>query len=113
MKIAVIGASGFVGTNLVNRLLHTGHSIRCVVHRKEPCIIENDRVEFVKADIHNLDSLVNAFKGVDILYHLVGIIAETPTLTFEKTVIQGTKKLVQACQEIGVERIIYISYLAI
>jgi NADH dehydrogenase len=55
--------------------------------------------------------MLTAFSGVDMIYHLVGIIAETRELTFEKTVAQGTANLIKAARECGVRKIIYLSAL--
>jgi NADH dehydrogenase len=110
LKIAVTGASGFVGRNLIDLLKQTNHDIRALIHRSKIESPEN-KLEFVSADVHDLDTLINALKGVDVVYHLVGIIAETRRLTFEKTVTGGTKNLVEACARCGVGKIIYLSAL--
>jgi NADH dehydrogenase len=68
-----------------------------------------ESVEIVGGDVHDRESMNVAFESVDVVYHLVGIIAETRTLTFDKTVAEGTKNVVAACLETGVKRIVYLS----
>ncbi len=111
MKIAITGASGFVGSYLVTSLLNQNHKLNLLTHKKEPSFNQDKNINIFTGDIHNQDSLQNFLKDVDVVYHLVGIIAETGTLTFKKTVIQGTKNLVVACQKNDVKKIIYLSAL--
>ncbi|MEW5923633.1 MAG: complex I NDUFA9 subunit family protein [Candidatus Zixiibacteriota bacterium] len=109
MKIAVTGASGFIGRNLVAELSRRGHSLRLLSHRKRPLTEAGRSIEVVEANVHDSDSLSQAFKNIDVVYHLVGIIAETKQLTFDKTVVAGTYNVVSACKERGVKRLIYLS----
>jgi len=111
LKIAITGASGFVGRHLVASLAETEHHLRLLIHRKHIESVSGDKIETVFGDVHNSDSLDKAFEGVDAVYHLVGIIAETGQLTFEKTVTAGTKNVVAACLQNNVRHIIYLSAL--
>ncbi len=111
MKIAVTGAAGFVGRNLLRELRRDGHEITALYHRNPPPPEFADKINWIKADIHDVASLKTALAGMDIVYHLVGIIAETKTLTFEKTVIGGTRNLIEACLAENIKRIIYLSSL--
>ena len=109
MKIAVTGAFGFIGQNLVAELSRRGYSLRLLSHRKRPMTETGRSVEVVEANVHDSDSLSKAFKNIDMVFHLVGIIAETRQLTFDKTVVAGTYNVVSACREQGVKRLIYLS----
>lgn len=100
-----------MGRNLVDSLAETNHSLRLIVHKKKPAWLPDTAIESVDGDVHDLDSLVAAFKEMDVVYHLVGIIAETRELTFERTVVGGTINVVKACKYCGVKRIIYLSAL--
>ena len=111
MKIAITGASGFVGGNLVKALLQTDHQIVSLVHRKKPEYIGLNNIRSLEIDINNFESLNEALKDIDIVFHLVGIIVETKSQTFIKTVINGTKNIVAACQKNNVKKIIYLSAL--
>lgn len=111
MKIAVTGAFGFVGSNLIRALIPTSHNIRALVHRRRPESVDSAKVEIVEADVHDRNSLISAFNGIDAVYHLVGIITETRKLSFEKTVVEGTANVVEACRHNGVRKVIYLSAL--
>ena len=75
MKIAITGASGFVGQHLVASLTKAGHDLRLLIHKKQTDRASSKNIETVIGDIHNADSLVQAYKNVEVVYHLVGIIA--------------------------------------
>jgi len=111
LKIAVTGASGFVGSHLVKALAPTEHSLKALYHKKAADQKSNENIDIVFADVHDLDSLNHAFENINVVYHLVGIIAETRRLTFDKTVINGTNNVVAACLKNNVKHIIYLSAL--
>jgi UDP-glucose 4-epimerase len=67
MKIIITGGSGFIGSHLTDVLLHHRHEV-LIYDLDEPHYGQS--CESVKADVNNLDSLVNASKGFDIIYHL-------------------------------------------
>ena len=111
MKVAVTGGTGFIGQNLVRTLSESGHRVSVISRRGGAREGEGENVVYVKGDVHDVESLKSALEGIEVVYHLVGIIAETKTLTFEKTVIGGTKNLIAACRLNGVKKIIYLSAL--
>ena len=71
--------------------------------RKEP--------RWIKVNIHDINSIKPALANVSVIYHLIGIIAETRTLSFEQTMIRGTRNLIDAGRSSGVRKIIYLSAL--
>lgn len=111
MKLAVIGGTGFIGRGLLRALADSSHEV-VIVSRKPPENIPSAKnFHFAAGDIHDVKSLEKAFIDAQAVYHLVGIIAETRQLTFEKTVIQGARNLVSAACKCGVKKIIYLSAL--
>lgn len=109
MNVAVTGGTGFVGRNLVDRLGAEEHNVTVLTHQASGKGVLSDKVRFVPGSIDEVESLRAAFDGADAVYHLVGIIAETKTKTFEKTVVKGTANVVEACQKSGVKKLIYLS----
>jgi NADH dehydrogenase len=110
VRIAVTGATGFVGRNLVNRLLDEKHEITVLTHRRSGELFGNN-VRAVQGSVDRVSEMVAAFRGADLVFHLVGILTETRENTFEKTVAQGTENVVGACEEARVNRIVYLSAL--
>ncbi len=111
MKVAVTGATGFVGRHLVQALLDAGHEVIAIRHRKplEDGAETSDRLETRQGSVHERGSLVTAFAGAEAVVHLVGIIVETKTNTFDKTVVEGTRNVVAAAAEAGVRHLVYQS----
>jgi NADH dehydrogenase len=111
VKIAVTGASGFVGSHLVKRLVKDNREITALSHHNSFHNNSYGSINIVRGSVEDVDSMISAFRGVDVVIHLVGIIVETKEKTFDKTVFQGTINLVSAAKITGVKKIIYLSAL--
>jgi NADH dehydrogenase len=111
VKVAVTGGTGFVGRHLVNRLLKDNHEITVLTHLKSADNLFASKVRLVSGSVDSTAEMVPAFQGAAMVFHLIGIIAETRTKTFEKTVAQGTRNVMTACREAGVKKIFYLSAL--
>jgi dihydroflavonol-4-reductase len=110
MTVVVTGAAGHVGANLVRALIEQRRPVRCLVHlNSRP--IDGLAVEKVSGDISDPDSLYQAFRGADVVYHLAARISlsmnDWPTL--ETTNVEGTRHVVAACLRAGVRRLVYFS----
>jgi nucleoside-diphosphate-sugar epimerase len=110
--VAVLGGSGFIGSHLVLNLLHLGYRLRLLINSTNPDLVSpTGRIETIRGSIEDEQALKNCFTGCHIVYHLVGLIAETRTKTFQKTVVEGTGHVVAAAHASGVRKIIYLSAL--
>jgi uncharacterized protein YbjT (DUF2867 family) len=109
---AVLGSSGFIGTYLTLELLKAGYHVHLLSHKINPDFVSvRGRVTTVSGAIEDEDSLIRCFTGCRTVFHLVGIIAETRDKTFQRTVADGTAKVVAAAKKCGVQKIIYLSAL--
>ena len=108
--IAVTGAAGHVGANLVRALLRRGHQVRALVHHDRRALQGLD-VEVVQADVSDFNSLVRAFTGVSLVYHAAGYISvSTGDWESLKAInILGTRNVIDACLHCGVQRLVYFS----
>jgi NADH dehydrogenase len=117
MKVLVTGATGFVGREVVRELHARGHSIRALVRSSTSpgtrTLIERYQVESAAGDIQQPDTLPRAMAGVDAVIHLVGIISEVGTQTFENVHQRGTENVVRATQKAGVKRFVQMSALGV
>lgn len=110
MIVAVTGASGHIGTNLVRAMLERGWHVRALVraHRQA---IDGLAVEEVDGDIRSPESLDRAFRGAAVVYHLAGHISlyanEWPLLHSVNVI--GTRNVVEACILCGVQRLVHFS----
>jgi uncharacterized protein YbjT (DUF2867 family) len=115
MKILVTGATGFVGREVLRQLHAAGHEARVLVRDTKAAA---DRLpqpscvtEFHRGDVTDLRSLTGAARGCDAVIHLVGIISEAGSTTFERLHVEATRNLAASTQADGVTRFIHMSAL--
>lgn len=111
MNILITGGSGFIGTRLIDELLKEDNKIKIydkVKSEKYPelCILD---------DVRNQEGLINACKGVDIIYNLAAEHADnvTPLSLYEDVNVGGAKNIVKAAKENNIKKIIFTSSVAI
>lgn len=104
MKIAIIGASGFVGTSLLNELGNRNHSITAIARNPKKEQIENRKWE--KADVTNIEELARAISGHDIVISAFNAGWQNPNLYDD--FIAGSKKIQEAVKKSGIKRLIVI-----
>ena len=109
-RIAITGASGFVGKNLRN-FLHKNKINVLGVSRKN----FHKHTSEVKITSTNLleSKLQTKLKNYDVLVHLIGIGRESPKSTFEEINLNLTKNVIKACKNAGIKKIIFISGLGV
>ena len=109
MLMAITGASGFVGLNLVQHLLDQGHKVRAIDRLPNPRL-NRPGVSFVEGDVLDAGSMRRALKGVDRVFHLVAKI----TLAAEDEVAwtlntKGVRTVAEAALAAGVKRMVQCS----
>ncbi len=116
MKYLVTGGAGFIGSNLVNRLIDEGHEVVVIDNESSDChesFYWNEKAENYKYDICDYDKIFPLFEGVDTVFHIaaqarIQICIQNPT-TAAKTNVYGTSCVLQAAKENGVRRLVYSS----
>lgn len=97
-RALVTGATGFIGRHLVERLAKDGTDVRCLVHQNEQAgRLPVPGVELVRGNVTVLDSLVEAVRGVDIVYHLAGRTLALSAGEFHQVNAEGSRNLAAAC----------------
>ena len=96
-KIVLIGASGFVGSALLNEALNRGFEVTAVVRHPEKIKIENENLKVVKADVSALDEVAAVCKGADAVISAFNPGWNNPdiydeTIKVYLTIIDGVKK---------------------
>lgn len=110
--VVVTGATGHIGNALVRELVAHGEKVRALVLPQEPVSsIEGLGIDLVYGDVRDYRSLVRAFFGAEVVYHLAGIVAiGTGKKRLLKEVnVDGTRNVVNACMDLGISRLVYAS----
>jgi nucleoside-diphosphate-sugar epimerase len=107
-RIAITGGTGFVGIHTTKALLRAGHEVRLVARgqRRSP---RPPGAESVRGDVVSGRGLVEAFTGCDTVFHLVAVIREKGSQTFDAVNAQGTKNAVDAARQARVGHFIQMS----
>ncbi|WP_376710073.1 NAD(P)-dependent oxidoreductase [Pseudochrobactrum lubricantis] len=104
-KIAIIGASGYVGTALLNEAVKRGHQASALVRHPEK-ITANANVTAVKVDVLDTDGLAALLKGHDLV-----ISAYNPgwqEADIRNIHIKGSKSITEAVKKAGIKRLIAV-----
>jgi len=115
LNILVTGATGFLGQNLVPRLTSLGHRVRTFARSKSlPSGLAKLDLEHCNGDITNFEQVSSAVNGMDIVYHLAGLVSYKKR-DFDKahaTNVLGTRNVMQASLVANVSRVIHTSSVA-
>lgn len=110
--IFVTGATGFIGTKLVNELIRQGHTVHALTRatsNREG--LAHERIKLVQGDIRNLDSLITGMKGCTHVFHLAAYAknwAKDKSVFFNQNVI-GMRNVFEAAKINNVERVTFTS----
>jgi NADH dehydrogenase len=105
-RVAVTGAAGFVGKSLVPELLGAGHEVRALVHDRTSNV---PGAEVRRGDVRDSAGIHALVEGCTAVIHLAPGLRATPDL--ETTIVEGTKTVVAAAREAGVQRVVVLSCL--
>ncbi len=115
----VTGGAGFIGSNLCDAIIELGYTVRCLDNLSTgnydniAHLEGNDRFTFIKGDIRDLDTCMDACKGVDYVLNQaawgsVPRSIEMPLL-YEEINIRGTLNMMEAARQNGVKKFVYAS----
>ena len=109
MKVLVTGGTGVVGPAIVRKLVEDGHTVRVLEHTPGAGA-ELPSQEAVTGSMTDAESLRRAVEGQDAVVHLVAIITGRPE-QFRAVMEQGTRDLLAAARDAGVQRFVLMSAL--
>ncbi len=110
MKVAIVGATGFVGSHLVPHLVERGHAVIAVSRDGRRLSSWGPAVEARAADVVQSD-LDAALAGADAVVHLAAIPRESRGQRFDEVNVVGTRRVVEAAERIGLKRMVHLSVI--
>lgn len=112
--VCVIGGSGFIGRHICHQLAAQGYRV-CVPTRdpqRAKQLILLPTVEVVAADVHDAEALSRVIHGADAVINLVGVLHEgRGRASFREAHVELPRKIIAACKQNGVRRLIHMSAL--
>jgi nucleoside-diphosphate-sugar epimerase len=97
MKALVTGATGFIGSHLVENLLKKGFEITCLTRKSsDPGWLEGLNVSFIQGDCSDIDLLNACVKGFDYVFHLSGLTKTSCKDDFYSVNTTGTENIIKA-----------------
>lgn len=109
LRLAVTGATGFVGGRLLELAIAAGHEVRALTRRPQP---ERQGVTWVNGSLERAESLLDLARGADSVIHVAGVINAPDPAGFEAGNVTGTAAMVDAAEKAGVTRFVQVSSLA-
>lgn len=108
-KVAVTGGTGFIGWNLVDRLVHEQYEV-VVIDSTEPA---REDVSFINVDIRDAEGVSAAIKGCDAVFHLAAVsnvdhAFRDPVRTVEANIL-GLTNILEAARQRDVHRVLFAS----
>ena len=111
MKVLITGASGFLGTWLCKAVCKKGWQVHTLLRStSDKSDLQNLNLHFHTGDITDLDSFMQAAQGVELIFHLAGLVShsEKHLKIMQKVNVQGTANAIEVCRTQGA-KLIHIS----
>ena len=105
MKVALIGATGFVGTAVLNELLQKGHQVTAILRKPESLDSQNG-LKIIKANAMDVEALADALKGNEVVISAFNAGWKNPNLY--EDFLNGSKAIQQGVKKSGVKRLLVI-----
>ena len=111
--MALTGATGFVGSNILKVLVSQGWQVRALTRRTHNDNHDNEGIKWITGDLHNESALLQLVQNVNAVVHCAGIVRGRSASEFEHVNTQGSANLLQAIiQNQQSPRFLMISSLA-
>ncbi len=109
MKLALTGATGFVGGRLLGCAVDAGHDVRALTRRP---MKPRHGVTWILGALDQTDTLAELVEGADAVVHVAGVINAADPAGFEAGNVAGTAAILAATEQAGIERFVHVSTLA-
>ncbi|REJ76255.1 MAG: NAD-dependent epimerase/dehydratase family protein [Acidobacteria bacterium] len=112
-KCLVTGGAGFLGINLIRFLLDKGWQVRSL--DKAEFVFDDvaDKIEIITGDIRDKETVAEAMNDIDIVVHSAAALPLDSEKDILSTEVDGTRIVIEAAHNAGVERVVHISSTAV
>lgn len=107
--LALTGATGFVGSHVLEAALAAGHRVRALTRREQPPL---DGMAWVKGTLADTAALAALVEGADAVIHVAGLTNTPDPAQFEAANVAGTANVIAAMKAHKVTRLVFVSSLA-
>lgn len=107
--IAITGATGFVGSRMLDLVVREGYDVRALTRRKQD---DRPNVTWVRGALDDAASLTNLCGSADVILHIAGVVNAPDRAGFEAGNVAGTLAVIEAAKQAGAKRLIHVSSLA-
>ena len=108
-RLAITGATGFVGGHLLTRALDAGHQLNALTRRSQPA---RDGVRWVEGALDKPAALDRLVADADALIHVAGVVSASDAAGFQAGNVAGTAAVLAAATRAGVRCVVHVSSLA-
>ncbi len=102
MKVAIIGASGFIGSAILNEALSRGHDITAIVRNPEKVTVSDPRLNVKKGDVIKEEELVSLLKGNE-------AVISAYSANDSSTYVKAITAIINATKKAGITRLLAVS----
>ncbi|WP_435353933.1 NAD(P)-dependent oxidoreductase [Emticicia sp. SJ17W-69] len=106
MKVAIIGASGFVGSVLLNEALSRGHQVTAIVRNPEKITVENPNLTIKQGDASDSDALATLLEGNEAVLSTFNAGWTNPNLYDD--FLAGSKAIQEGTKKAGIKRLLVV-----
>jgi len=117
MKAIVTGGCGFIGSHIVDKLLHEGFEVRVIDNLSTGRLLNlehhkgNKNLEIHIGDLADIEPIMPLFEGIDWVFHMAALADIVPSiekpLEYHRANVDGTINVLECCRKWNVKRIIY------
>ena len=107
--LAITGATGFVGSAVLDEALAQGHQVRALARREQA---DRAGVSWVRGDLGDTAALARLCDGADAVVHVAGLTNTPDPAQFETANVTGTANVLSAMTAAGVRRLVFVSSLS-
>jgi len=111
MKYLITGSSGYIGSNLIDRLKRNDKDVVGLYHKNKPTV-HKKTVTYIQADISENSFFTNLPQDIDVIIHCAALVRDYGSKkAFYNVNVKGTERLLQYAKTIGISQFIYLSHI--